>query len=66
MACLSVVLQGKIEGKPGDALSLGACGDLQALYYTREALVLEARVFPFCILTNDGKVDIIMSGWKTR
>ena len=63
---LSVVLQGEIEGKPRDTLSFSTCRNLQALNYTREALVLKARVFAFCVFTNDGEVDIIMSGWETR
>jgi hypothetical protein len=61
---LSVVLQRKVECESGDSLGLGSGGHLQALHDTRETLVLEPRVFSLGVFTDDGKVDIVVTGLK--
>jgi hypothetical protein len=63
---LAVVLKGKVKGKAADTLSFGAGRNLQALDDARVALVLKARVLTLCVFTNDGKVDIAMTGRESR
>lgn len=59
---LSVVLDSKVEGEPGNPLCFCPRGDLQALYDTWETLVLETGVFSFRVLSDNGKVDVFVSG----
>ena len=58
---LAVVLERKVKGKPDDALSLRARRHLQALDDTGVALVLEARVLALRVLTDDRKVDVLVT-----
>jgi hypothetical protein len=62
---LSVVLDGKVECESSDSLSLGPSGNLQALYDTWERRVLETRVFSLSVFSDDGEIDVFMSGRET-
>jgi hypothetical protein len=62
---LSVVLDGKVECESSNSLSLGPGGNLQALYDTWERLVLETRVFSFSVFSDNGEIDVFVSGWET-
>lgn len=61
---LAVVLQSKVEGKAGDTFRLGPSGDLQTLNNSRETLVLKTGVFSLSVLTDDGEVDVVVTGWE--
>lgn len=58
---LAIVFQCEIEGKPTDPLRLGTCRYFQALDDARVTLVLQTRVFTLCVLTDDGKVDVVVT-----
>lgn len=62
---LSVVAEGKVKGKAGNALRLGAGDDLEGLDDTGVGLVLKARVLSLGVLTDDGKVDALVAGRVT-
>lgn len=61
-AHLSVVLDSKVESESGDSLSLGSGGNLQALHDAWETRVLESRVLSLGVLSDDGKVDVVVPG----
>ena len=63
---LAVVLEREVEGEAAEAFGLGTGGHLQTLDYARVALVLETRVFAFCVLTDDGEVDVVVTGGEAR
>lgn len=58
----AVVGEGKVEGKLGNALRLGAGDDLEGLDDAVDALVLEARVLTLGVLTDDAQVDVLVAG----
>ena len=62
---LSVVLDGKVECESSNSLSLGPSGNLQALYDTWERRVLETRVFSFSVFSDNGEIDVFVSGRET-
>ena len=62
---LAVVLQSEVEGEPADALCLSARGNLQTLNDTGEALVLETGVLALRVLTDNGEVDVAVTGGET-
>jgi len=59
---LPVILQRKVKCEAADTLGLGPGGYLQALNNPRVALVFKTGVFAFCVLANNGKIDIGMPG----
>ena len=59
---LSVVAESKVEGEAGNALRLGAGDDLERLDNAGVGLVLKTRVLSLGVLTNDGKVDVLVTG----
>lgn len=59
---LAVVGKGERESELGDALRLGAGDDLERLNNTWNGLVLEAGVLSLGVLTDDGKVDVLVAG----
>jgi hypothetical protein len=61
-AYLSSVLEGEVKGEPGDSLGSLSGGDLERLHDTREGLVLETRVLSLSVLSDDGEVDVVVSG----
>ena len=60
---LAVVGKGEAECEFGDTFGLGASDDLEGFDHAIDGLVLEARVFSFGILTDDAKVDVVMTGF---
>lgn len=59
---LAVVCQSKTKSEFGNALRLGASDDLEGFDDTLDGLVLETRVFTLGVLTDNAKVDILVSG----
>lgn len=59
---LAVVLEGKVEGKAGDALGAGASRDLERLDYAGDRGVLETRVLSLGVLTDNDDVDVLVAG----
>jgi len=62
---LPSVLESVVERKPGNPLCLDTGHDLQVLYYSGVTLVLQTGVLSFSVFTDDGKVDIVVSGGHT-
>jgi hypothetical protein len=62
---LSVVLDGKVECESSNSLSLGPSRDLQALYDTGVTRVFKTRVLSLSVFTDNGEIDILVSGWET-
>lgn len=60
-ACLAVVLESKVKGEADDTLGLGASRDLEVLYDTGVTLVLEPSIFSLGVLTDDRKVDVVVT-----
>lgn len=58
---LAVVLQGKVEGISSNALRLELGGYFERLYDSRDGRVFLARVFAFCVLTDDGEIDLLVA-----
>ena len=63
---LAVILQGKIEGKSNNALSLIAARDFQTLDDAGNALVLKAGVLSFGVFTDDSEVDVGVTRGEAR
>jgi len=62
---LSVVRNGESTCKFRDSLSLSSGDDLQGLDDTANRLVLQARIFTFCILSYDAEVDVFVACLET-
>lgn len=58
---LAVVFEGKVEREAADTLRLRARRDLQALYNTGVTLVLKTRILALSVLTDDGKVHVVVT-----
>ena len=58
----ATISKGESKGELGNTLGLGAGDDLQTLNDAINALVLKARVFTLGVLTDDAKVDVLVSG----
>ena len=59
---LSVVAESKVKGETRNALRLGAGDDLERLDNAGVGLVLETRVLSLSVLTDDGKVNVLVAG----
>jgi hypothetical protein len=59
------VLESVVERKPGNPLGLDPGHDLQVLYYSWVTLVLQSSVLSLGVFTDDGEVDIVVSGGHT-
>ena len=66
IAHLTVVLEREVEREAADTLRLGARGNLQALDDARVALVLKTRILTLRVLTDDGEVDVVVTGGEAR
>ena len=66
VAHLAAVLERKVECEPRNTLRLRARRDLQGLDDTGVALVLKARVLALRVLTNDGKINVVVASREAR
>lgn len=60
-AYLATVLLGKVECEADDTFSLVPGHDLQALDDAGIALMFQARVFSLSVLSDDGKVYVVVA-----
>lgn len=58
---LSVVGERKAESELGNALGLGAGDDFERLDHALDRLVLQARILALGVLTDDAKIDILVT-----
>lgn len=59
---LAVVGKSETKGELGNALGFGASDNLQGLHNTLHGLVFETRVFTFGVLTDNAKINILVTG----
>ena len=62
---LAAVAEGKVKGKSGNPLRFGAGDHFERLDHTRVGLMLEARVLALSVLTDDGKIDALVTGGQS-
>lgn len=61
---LAAILLGKVECKADDTFSLVPGTDFQALDNAGIALMFQTRVFSLSVLSDDGKVYVVVASWE--
>ena len=58
---LPVVCKGEAEGEFSDAFRFRSGDDLEGFDDTVHRLVLKARVFAFCVLTDNAEINVVVA-----